>query len=408
MNEEAVIEQLRSSGTDIVFSLPCDKNKRLTDMLHDGFRTIDITREEDAVGLCAGTALMGRRAVVSIQSSGLGNMLNAMMSLTACYRLPLFVLASWRGTESERIEAQIPFNSRIPELLEVYGIGCRIVETADDIHLVGEAMEEAFDGSRMNVVLIKPELWEGSKRLPQEYPPRRHPGIRPSVSPFEGPVLTRIEAISEVMSAIDEGDIVVSNIGVPSKEVYASKDRDLNFYMLGSYTQATPIGFGVALFADRRVIVIDGDGSILGSSFLPVLASVRPDNLTVVCLDNGTFGSTGNQIDPAYTAVDLFAVASAYGLPRVERACDGGSIRSMVSERGCTVFVHVPIRVFNSDSPNIPLKAVEIRDRFMTAVGRKRTVEVDERENRMSVNTPYGIRGLQRASEHGCRDSTDS
>ena len=316
--------------------------------------------------------------MVSIQSSGLGNMLNAMMSLTACYRLPLFVLASWRGTESERIEAQIPFNSRIPELLEVYGIGCRIVETADDIHLVGEAMEEAFDGSRMNVVLIKPELWEGSKRLPQEYPPRRHPGIRPS------------------------------NIGVPSKEVYASKDRDLNFYMLGSYTQATPIGFGMALFADRRVIVIDGDGSILGSSFLPVLASVRPDNLTVVCLDNGTFGSTGNQIDPAYTAVDLFAVASAYGLPRVERACDGGSIRSMVSERGCTVFVHVPIRVFNSDSPNIPLKAVEIRDRFMTAVGRKRTVEVDERENGMSVNTPYGIRGLQRASEHGCRDTTDS
>jgi len=368
MNEEAVIEQLRSAGADIVFSLPCDKNKRLTDMLHQEFRTIDITREEDAVGLCAGTALMGRRAVVSIQSSGLGNMLNAMMSLTACYGLPLFVLASWRGTESEKIEAQIPFNSRIPELLSVYGIGCRVVEKAEDIHLVGEAMEEAFSGSAMNVVLIKPELWGGSKRLPQEYPPRRRGSVRQADSPFEEPALTRIEAISEVMSSIGEGDIVVSNIGVPSKEVYASRDRPLNFYMLGSYTQATPIGFGMALFTERRVVVIDGDGSTLGSSFLPVLASVRPANLTVVCLDNGTFGSTGNQIDPAYAAVDLYAVASAYGLPRVERASDPESIRSAVSERGCLAFVHVPIRVFNSDSPNIPLKAAEIRDRFGAAV----------------------------------------
>ena len=34
-------------------------------------------------------------------------MLNVMMSLTDCFKLPFFVLASWRGTESERIEAQI-------------------------------------------------------------------------------------------------------------------------------------------------------------------------------------------------------------------------------------------------------------------------------------------------------------
>ena len=107
MNEEAVIQQLRDSGADLVVSLPCDKNKLLTDMLHDEIRTIDITREGDAVGICAGTSLLGKRAVVSIQSSGLGNMLNVMMSLTNCFKLPFFVLASWRGTKSERIEAQI-------------------------------------------------------------------------------------------------------------------------------------------------------------------------------------------------------------------------------------------------------------------------------------------------------------
>lgn len=339
-------------------------------MLHMEFRTIDITREEDAVGLCAGTSLMGKRAVVSIQSSGIGNMLNAMMSLTACYGLPLFILASWRGTETEKIEAQVPFNSRIPQLLEVYGIDCRVVSSVEDIPLVGDGMEEAFSRSKTVVVLVKPELWCGSKRLPQEYGPRERGGVSVRGTTFAEPCLTRLEAISEIMSSLSEDDIVVSNIGVPSKEVYASRDRPLNFYMLGSYTQATPIGFGISLFTDRRVIVIDGDGSMLGSSFMPVLASVRPENLTVVCLDNGTFGSTGNQIDPAYRAVDLFAIACAYGLPDVERAVDADSISSAVSRRGHTVFVHVPIRVFNSDSPNIPLKATEIRDRFRSALDR--------------------------------------
>ena len=368
MNEEAVIQQLRDSGVDLVVSLPCDKNKLLTDMLHEEIRTIDITREEDAVGICAGTSLLGKRAVVSIQSSGLGNMLNAMMSLTDCFKLPFFVLASWRGTESEKIEAQIPFNSRIPQLLQVYGIGCSVVETVDDIHLIGESMRDAFDRNVMNVVLIKPELWAGSKRLPQEYPSRARvtPGF--DSRDFPEPVLTRLEAIREVMSTIGDDDLVVSNIGVPSKETYASRDRPLNFYMLGSYTQATPIGLGMSLVSDRRVVVIDGDGSLLGSSVFPVLAALRPSNLTVVCVDNGAFGSTGNQVNQAYGCVDLAAVASAFGLPDVRRAHTPEGIRSALDGREGFRFVHVPIKAFNSDSPNIPLTAAQIRDRFMSAL----------------------------------------
>ena len=114
MHEQEVADQLRSEGVDLIVSLPCDKNKGFTDLIHEEFRVVDVTREEDGVGICAGAALMGKRAVISIQSSGLGNMMNALMSLTDCYKLPLVVLASWRGVDGEKIEAQIPFNSKIP------------------------------------------------------------------------------------------------------------------------------------------------------------------------------------------------------------------------------------------------------------------------------------------------------
>ena len=70
------------------------------------------------------------------------------------------------------------------------------------------------------------------------------------------PTMTRLEAISALADAVGEEDILVSNIGVPSKELFASLDRPLNFYMLGSYTQATPIALGMALSSDRRVFVV--------------------------------------------------------------------------------------------------------------------------------------------------------
>ena len=93
------------------------------------------------------------------------------------------------------------------------------------------------------------------------------------------PTMTRLEAISALADAVGEEDILVSNIGVPSKELFASLDRPLNFYMLGSYTQATPIALGMALSSDRRVFVVDSDGSLLGSSIFPVLAAEKPVNL---------------------------------------------------------------------------------------------------------------------------------
>ena len=123
--------------------------------------------------------------------------------------------------------------------------------------------------------------------------------------------------------------------------------------MLGSYTQATPIALGMALSSDRRVFVVDGDGSLLGSSIFPVLAAEKPVNLTILCVDNGTFGSTGNQINQAYDTVDIGAVAIAFGLD-VETVYDSEGVRCAVSERHGMRFVQAMIVPKNSDSNAVP------------------------------------------------------
>jgi sulfopyruvate decarboxylase subunit beta len=372
MNEKKIMDILRAEGVDLIASLPCDRNKNFTSEIHKEFDVIDITREEDGVGICAGAFMGGRRPVMSIQSSGLGNMMNAIMSLTSFYRFPLPILASWRGVDNEKIEAQKPFNLRLPQMLDAFDIQYADVKDESDLSLVREMVCKAFDDNIVTVMLIRPGFWSDVSPGEQKYPIRsRIVSIRieKEITP---PSMTRLEAIGEIMECIGDDDLVVSNIGVPSKEVFASRDRSLNFYMLGSYTQATPIGLGIAISTDRQVFVIDGDGSILGSSVLPVVASVCPNNLTIICLDNGTFGSTGNQMNPAYLVSDTEAVAKACGIKNTLSVSDREGLKKAMQyggrQRDGPLFVQVMIKPSNSDSPNIGCSAKEIKSRFIGSI----------------------------------------
>lgn len=369
MYEEEVIEQLKRANVGLVLSLPCDKNKGFTDLVHEKIHTVDLTKEEDGVGIAAGAYMAGTRSVISIQSSGLGNMMNAIMSLTDCYGLPLAVLASWRGTEDEKIEAQKHFNPRIPEMLDVFGIKHIEISEASDIGKIALSIDEAYETRTIVVILIRPKMWEGSEKKFLDYPCRKRRVQYEIDSKIPEPSLSRLEAIKAVMEKIGDDVLVVSNIGVPSKEVYAVRDRPGNFYMMGSFGQATPIGLGLALCSKRQVVVIDGDGSLLTNNILPVVAAEKPDNLVIVCLDNGTYGSTGHQINPAYSVLDIGWFALGCGLESVFTVSDKKSAQHILAFPDRTMFLRFLCRPGNSASPNIPLSAVEIRDRFMNAIG---------------------------------------
>jgi len=372
MHEERVIELLAGQGINTVAQLPCDKTKDLCCLIPARFPTVHLLREEDGIGLCAGLALAGGRPMMHIQSSGLGNSLNAIMSLTVTYDLPLPVLASWRGVYKEQIPAQVPFNRAIPAVLDALGIRYTIIRNPDDIDLVGAVIEDAYACSRPHIGLIAPSFWEGPEggcRLPEQvFPSRKRESIVEYRRTIREPTLTRYDAIREIASLLRD-EAVVSNIGVPSKELYAARDRDLNFYMLGSYTQASPIGLGLSKRTEQDVVVLDGDGSLLGTAILPVVAAERPENLTIVCLDNGAFGSTGNQMTGAYARLDMELLAVAAGIRHTAKAHTRDEIRAAWEGRNDgPFFLHVVIRPGNAAVANIPLPPQEIRDRFMQAL----------------------------------------
>ena len=291
---------------------------------------------------------------MSIQSSGLGNMLNALMSLSRVYDLPLPILASWRGVYHEAICAQVPFNEPLPRVLDVYGIPYRIFSTGEDLIHLDEVIAGAYANRTPYVALIKPSCWEPQEPVEIVYPPRESPARILSLPGYGKPTMKRLDAVRVVAEYADADTVIVSNIGVPSKELYASKDREGNFYMLGSYMQASAIGLGCALaLPHKRVIVIDGDGSLLGSAVLPVVAAAGCSNLTIAALDNGTFGSTGNQMSPAYATADLGFLALGAGIASVERVCSADAQlsvcvlqmnceRLLIGERSLSMYFSLP------------------------------------------------------------------
>ena len=163
MHENAVSLILKDQNIEYIISLPCDRTKDLCGILEKQFRYITISREEDGIGILSGLSLVGKRGVLQMQSSGLGNSLNALMTLPYLYGLPLPVIASWRGYYQEKIPAQIPFNEKIPELMNLYNIPCTIIREYKDIDLIASVISDAWKENRPHIALISPRLWEGER-----------------------------------------------------------------------------------------------------------------------------------------------------------------------------------------------------------------------------------------------------
>ena len=129
--------------------------------------------------------------------------------------------------------------------------------------------------------------------------------------------MIRSEIIRDIAPILRD-QLVVCNIGLPSQELHLIDDQASNFYMLGTMGLSSSIGLGVALAQDKTVISIDGDGPVLTNfGTLPTIANNVADNFILLIIDNGSYGSTGDQPTYAGGKTSLAAVAKACGCETV-------------------------------------------------------------------------------------------
>lgn len=178
-------------------------------------------------------------------------------------------------------------------------------------------------------------------------------------------------AVLEAIVATTSNDAVVATCAATSRELAAIADRPNHFYLLDSMgltvSVATGIALGLAADATRRVVAVDGDGSLLMNlGSLATLAAIRPRNLVVVLLDNAVYASTAG-IPTNAALVDLGRVAAACGI-RTDVSATAAALAAALRE-GTDEPRLLHVRIDPANRPGVPLLLADpavLADRFAT------------------------------------------
>lgn len=252
--------------------------------------------EGSAVGLACGSYMAtGRPSLVYLQNSGLGNIVNPIMSLAVpgVYSLPMLLLIGWRGEPGKRDEPQHRIQGpATPGILAALGIPFQTLP--DYLEGATQALETAkryMETARgPYALLVKRQTF-----LPYSLP-KKNDGVEGN------PTLTRENALDMVLKHFHNRDVVVGTTGMLSRELFELRAKrgdghERDFLTVGGMGHASSIALGIALQqTNRTTFCLDGDGAVLmHMGFLANIAACRPSNFKHIIFNNGTHDSVGGQ-----------------------------------------------------------------------------------------------------------------
>jgi len=121
-------------------------------------RAVVLTTEEEGVAMTSGAWLGGQRAVLLMQSSGVGNCINMMSLLQSC-RFPFVTLVTMRGEYAEFNPWQTPMSKATQGSMELMGIKVLRASRPEEVgDTVGAALDAAFEGGEPVAVLLSQSL----------------------------------------------------------------------------------------------------------------------------------------------------------------------------------------------------------------------------------------------------------
>lgn len=294
---EDFFEVLKKQGITFFTGIPDSTFKDWMSFLADNdkkkLENLVACNECEAIALAAGYHLATNKiGVVYMQNSGLGKTVNPLTSICdpEIYAIPILLLIGWRGEPGEIDAAQHKKMGKITlPLLELLQIPYSILEP--DLNKVETELKNAYS----HFTKIKgPYAFIIKKNLFKKYETKKK-----IINEFE---LTRKRAINLIMENLNNDEIIVSNTGYISRELFEyresrKKDHYKSFYNIGGMGCASSISLSIALHKpNKKVLVFDGDGSILMQmGALSTIGKSSPSNLIHIIFDNNAHESTGGQ-----------------------------------------------------------------------------------------------------------------
>lgn len=181
--------------------------------------------------------------------------------------------------------------------------------------------------------------------------------------------------LEALVAALDpQRDLVVAGLGANARYLPHLGVRVPHFALCDAMGAAIPLGLGMALARpDRRVVVLEGDGSLLMNlGTLVTVGAARPANLLAVVFDNGRYESSGGQALPE-VRVDFVTIARAVAFAVAERVADAAALPAALARgwgSGGPGLLVLPTVFDRTESiPPYSERPAEIRVNFARALG---------------------------------------
>ena len=152
--------ELSGAGIRLVGYVPDAGHKRLIELCQADkkMRAVVLSTEEEGIGLAAGAWLGGQKTALLMQSSGVGNIVNALGMVREC-RFPLVTLVTMRGEQGEFNPWQVPMGQAVRPVLEAMGTVVHYADKAEEVGpVVNAALRLAYNSYASVAVLISQRL----------------------------------------------------------------------------------------------------------------------------------------------------------------------------------------------------------------------------------------------------------
>ena len=159
LSGDSIISEIKASRIEFVVSVPdITTSEGLLRPLAGSPdpRLIRICKEDEGVGICAGLAYTGKRAMLLIQQTGMLDSINAIRGVAVEYNLPICMMVGLLEKEPDVLPRQSKrYGVRIVEpILDAMGITYHEIEGDGDVSKIRPAIDEAYAGSKPVVLLI--------------------------------------------------------------------------------------------------------------------------------------------------------------------------------------------------------------------------------------------------------------
>lgn len=157
---EAIYETLKAADVHHMSYVPDAGHSTLIKLFNEdtGATSTVLTTEEEGIAITVGAWLGGKRSVLLMQSSGVGNCIN-MLSLPVLTQTPLLMLVTMRGEWNEFNPWQVPMGQATQASLEAIGVTVLRAETgADLVEILEQATVMAYDSDQQIAILIGQRL----------------------------------------------------------------------------------------------------------------------------------------------------------------------------------------------------------------------------------------------------------